>query len=189
MVWTFEKLLIELCAPTLMGVKPASLFRYQADDITNVYEEVDSWNKQLYRHGITITILKECQRQNSFLIYVYRKSKLSEILQNQEVKCFLKEQHYDCKNGIDGYLQTLSTRLCMNQDFPHEIGIFLGYPLDDVIGFIENEGKNCTLCGDWKVYHNPHKAMRQFNIFKKCTQYCKERFAHGATIVQLAVAA
>ena len=27
---TFEELLVEQCAPTLVGVKPASLFRYQA---------------------------------------------------------------------------------------------------------------------------------------------------------------
>ena len=37
-------------------------------------------------------------------------------------------------------------------DFPHEIGLLLGYPPEDVSGFIENGGKNFLCSGYWKVY-------------------------------------
>ena len=50
----------------------------------------------------------------------------------------------------DGMLRQLSRRLCCEADFPHEIGVFLGYPLTDVVGFIENQGRNFTCCGCWK---------------------------------------
>ena len=32
------------------------------------------------------------------------------------------------------------------------MGIFLGYPVDDVAGFINHCGNNCKACGQWKVY-------------------------------------
>ena len=32
-------------------------------------------------------------------------------------------------------------KLKTREDFPHEIGLLLGYPLADVKAFIENEGK------------------------------------------------
>ena len=51
------------------------------------------------------------------------------------------------KKTVDGFLRQLSNRLCLEHDFPHEIGIFLGYPLEDVVGFIENQGKNYTCSG------------------------------------------
>ena len=48
-------------------------------------------------------------------------------------------------------------------DFPHEIGIFLGYPLSDVLGFINNE--TCCCMGAWKVY-SPKKAEYFKSLFK-----------------------
>ena len=35
--------------------------------------------------------------------------------------------------------------------FPHELGLLLGYPVEDVLGFIRNEGRNYLYCGYWKV--------------------------------------
>ena len=42
----------------------------------------------------------------------------------------------------------------MNQgkQFPHEMGLLLGYPVEDVVGFMENNGKNYLYSGYWKVY-------------------------------------
>ncbi len=39
-------------------------------------------------------------------------------------------------------LDVLIERFHCSGEFPHEIGLFLGYPLHDVIGFIFNRGKN-----------------------------------------------
>ena len=188
MVWTFEALLVEICAPTLMGVKAASLFRYSVIDGEDVFDEVDHFNHKLQSFGIRIVILKKCCKSDSYLIYVYRKKLLVPILQDENVKAFLLRNGYDGEDSVEGMLQTLSERLCLQEDFPHEIGIFLGYPLDDVIGFIENEGRNCTCCGYWKVYGNPVHAKKKFNVYDTCTSYCKKLFAHGISVPQLAVA-
>jgi hypothetical protein len=50
-------------------------------------------------------------------------------------------------------------------EFPHEIGIILGYPLPDVEGFVQNKGKNYLLCGYWKVYHDADHAKKIFEKY------------------------
>ena len=64
-------------------------------------------------------------------------------------------------------VDTLCARLSTGGDFPHEVGLFLGYPVEDVIGFIENKGKNCLCCGCWKCYSNACAAQKAFDKFRK----------------------
>ena len=189
MNWTFEELLVELCAPTIIGYKPASLFRYQPMENVDVYQEVAEWNEKLRDSGISVMILKGCRCKKAFLIYVFRILPLSNILMDQKVDKFLAANGYELGSSVSSKLSTLSSRLCLSKEFPHEIGIFLGYPLEDVIGFIENDGENYRYCGHWKVYGNVKKAMHNFNIYNKCTSYCKNQFAKGYSIARLAVAA
>ncbi len=66
--------------------------------------------------------------------------------------------------------------------------MFLGYPLEDVVGFIENHGRNYTCCGCWKAYGDPEAARRRFDQYRRCTAVWKERFRRGAAITQLIAA-
>lgn len=86
-------------------------------------------------------------------------------------------------------MRQLSRRLCCEADFPHEIGVFLGYPLYDVVGFIENAGRNFTCCGCWKAYGDPSAAQRHFAQLNKCTTVYLRLFRSGTPIQRLAVAA
>ena len=73
-------------------------------------------------------------------------------------------------------------------EFPHEVGLFLSYPPEDVKGFIDNRACNFKCAGLWKVYGDEAAARRTFARFKKCTEiYCK-LWREGSTIDQLAVA-
>ena len=188
MEWTFEELLVELCAPTLLGYKPASLFRYKFSKGFQVYDEVQKWNEKLNGFNIYIRILKECCKKDACLIYVYRPKYLSAILSEEEMVAFLEKNGYERHASMEECLDFLSSRLCLDREFPHEIGVFLGYPLMDVVGFIENKGENYMYCGHWKVYGNLKKAVQKFTQYNMCTSYCKERFSHGDTITRLAVA-
>ena len=79
--------------------------------------------------------------------------------------------------------------MCINAEYPHEIGIFLGYPLEDVVGFIENRGWNYTCCGYWKAYGDPAAAQKCFDRYRKCTAVYKDRYARGVPLIELVVAA
>ena len=69
-----EKSLIEHCAPTLAGMKCASLFNYFHSGEQLVREELNELNHLLNGKGVFIEVL--IWRETSALIYVYRKTML-----------------------------------------------------------------------------------------------------------------
>ena len=64
------------------------------------------------------------------------------------------------------------------------VGLFLGYPVDDVTGFIQNKGRNYLLCGYWKVYSDENRARRIFSNYDKCRNYLCNKLAQGESIYQ-----
>lgn len=135
---SFEAVLVEQCATTLAGVKPASLFRYQGADKRQPREAAARWAKELAPYGITIRVLKYCPQTGACLIYLYRAGWLRSILSEPSTRAFLAGQGYGADQSCQELLRQLSRRLCLEREFPHEIGVFLGYPLEDVVGFIRN---------------------------------------------------
>ena len=170
----FETVMIEQCAPVLASLKPAGLFRYETRDCADLARRVKNWNVQLEPKGLRVRVLKGCVRNHRYLVYVYRESRLSAVLADEKVQSFLQQEGYRLPEAgepldVGGMLTQLSRRLCCSEDFPHEIGVFLGYPLGDVVGFIENRGKNFTCCGCWKSYGDPDAAQKHFDQLSKCT--------------------
>ena len=147
---TLEAMLVESCSPTLAGLKPANLFR--CEETPELFSAVFAWNRKLQPSGLQIRVLKRCRSTGSCLIYVCRRAWVQQVLEQQEIRAFLSGEGYDMSRSMDQVLCQLARRLCIQRDFPHEIGIFLGYPLGDVIGFIQNQGRNYTCCGHWKCY-------------------------------------
>lgn len=183
----FEAALVEHCAPTLAGMKPGSLFRCSTGTAAEIRQAADLWDRRLSPLGIRAVILKECPRTGACLVYLYRPSWLTTILRGQHCAAFLQQEGYEMTDLV-GMLAQLSQRLCMERDFPHEIGLFLGYPLDDVVGFIRHRGWNYTLSGCWKVYGDPAPARRRFARYHACTQTSLRRFAQGEPVTALVAA-
>ena len=73
-------------------------------------------------------------------------------------------------------------------EFPHEVGLFLSYPPEDVKGFIDNHAANFKCAGVWKVYGDEQRARQTFEKYKKCTQIYCDLWRSGSGLEQLAVA-
>ncbi len=191
----FETVMIEQCSPVLAGLKAANLFRHETSDRAALYEKVAGWNAQLNGRGIRLLVLKECPRHYRYLVYLYRPARLAPLLERPEVCRFLAGEGYALPDapgsdaGCQALLAQLAGRLACEGDFPHEIGVFLGYPLEDVVGFIENRGQNFTCCGCWKSYGDPNAASRLFAQLNKCTSVYLRLFHSGTPILRLAVVA
>ena len=192
----FEQELIEHCSPTLASIKAASLFTYTYKSLKELHVRVTYWNSKMKRKGITFDILSENVGGNKALIYVYRRADLEKILNRDEIRSFLLNHGYliddneivggvNCENII---LQLKKKFEKLNQ-FPHEIGIFLEYPIGDVKGFIENHGCNCKCTGYWKVYCNEEEAEKTFRKYKKCRDIYMKLWINGRSVMQLTVAA
>lgn len=182
-----EKYLVEHCSPTLASLKTANLFSYacSSEDKLNAY--ISYWNQCMGEKGVSMHILRV--RNHRALVYVCRKQFLKRDMERPGVEGFLKRLGYECID-TDYVVSRLKLRLNECADFPHEIGLFLGYPLGDVIGFMKNSGRNCLCCGCWKVYCNESEAVRIFQKYKKCTAVYMRLWNEGRRSVwQLTVAA
>lgn len=181
-----EKYLVKNCSPTLASIKTANLFSINHLGEENLKKQIEEWNHKLCDKGVSLILLRN--RNNIALVYVCRKSRLREDLSKAGVAEFLKGYGYT-STDVDYAIERLSSRLSTEDEFPHEIGIFLSYPLGDVIGFIENAGKNSKCTGCWKVYCNECEAVKTFAKFKKCREVYSRLWSEGSkTVWQLTVA-
>ncbi len=179
-----DEQVIRHCAPTLASIKTANLFSSFFSDRQEMLDHVRKLNLRLKGKGLRVLPL--CIKENRGLIYVYRPGKLSKDLQNDLAGSLLKKCGYSCIEE-NACLRKLIERINMPSDFPHEIGLFLGYPPEDVDGFI-NRREECKYCGFWKVYGDVDNAQRLFARYRKCTDiYCR-LCREGKSIEKLAVA-
>lgn len=178
-----DKALVAHGSPTLARLKLGSLFSVSREG-GDFDGELARLNAMLEPKGLVLTVLRE--RGGRALMYVYRTSELERSLACPMVQDFLKEHGYESFE-LGGVLDHLRQRLALSEEFPHEIGVFLGYPLSDVIDFIRNDGQNCLCCGCWKVYSNECEALRAFARFRKCKEVYGRLFAQGCPLSQLTV--
>lgn len=180
-----EELLIRHCSPTLAGIKTGNLFACRFPDKAEMRECVRCWNNLLTKKGLRVLPLRF--RNGRALIYLYRPARLSEDLRHGTAERILKERGY-CTDTSEKCVVQLIRRLCEYEEFPHEIGLFLGYPPEDVCGFIENKAGGCKCAGCWKVYGDADAARKTFAKYKKCSGVYAALYAKGTSIERLTVA-
>lgn len=181
-VYLIEQLIAKHCAPALAGIKPSNIVSCQKSEIKNINDEIKKLNKQLNKKDIYIESLCECEKR--VLLIVYRRAVLEAHLNNQKNKAFLTQYGYSEAEVISDYLDIL--RAALKRDmFPHEIGVFLGYPLRDIYSFINHRDDGCLLIGEWRVYHNPEEAEKMFCRFKSCRNALVRKISEGRTLAQI----
>ncbi|MEE1054918.1 MAG: DUF3793 family protein [Acutalibacteraceae bacterium] len=179
-----EELIVRYCSPTLAGMKTGNIFNCTYSDITEMRDSIRRWNKLLVKKGLRILPLRF--QNNRALIYIYRPSRLSRDLRHETASRLLLELGYGMETPERCVVQ-LKKRLGECEEFPHEIGLFLGYPPEDVCGFIENKAGECKCVGCWKVYGDAEAARKIFAKYKKCTDVYCTQLAHGRSIERLTV--
>ena len=181
-----DELLIRHCAPTLAGIKTSNLFGCHYESRALMTEDIRSINLRLRPKGLRALPLQ--YRKRYALIFLYRPDRLVKDLEDEEACRLLEDRGYDCESP-SRCLSRLMERLrrAGKTDFPHEIGLFLGYPPEDVEGFIENQARGSKCAGVWKVYGDEARARAQFEAFQKCTEELFRRWDGGASVEQLAV--
>lgn len=182
-----ENLIAHHCGPALAGIKPANIAACYKSRIPDIHAEIEKLNNQLNCKSIYIEILCECEKR--VLIMVYRKNLLEQQLNNPEMNKFLASYGYPKSGTVNTYIDFLKKRLKKIMDFPHEIGVFLGYPLHDIYGFINHPDEGCLLIGEWKVYENAEAAKKLFSKYKACRKALVKRISSGLTLAQIFCAA
>lgn len=179
-----EDYLIRNCAPTLAGIKTGSLFTCPFDSRETLLDSIRQINRRLAGKGLRLLPLRFSEKKA--LIYLYRPARLRRDLESDTAAQLLQEHGYNtasCEHCVGHLIRKLRAQ----EEFPHEIGLFLGYPAEDVHGFI-TKGPDCCKCtGCWKVYGDEVAARKTFAQYKKCTRVYCDQWAKGKDIERLTV--
>lgn len=179
----FEQAVVAHCSPALTGLKPACLISLSASEYPRLSRLAAWYTRALERRGLRFEVLCRCNRR--FLLLVYRPARLAGWLAREDVARLLEQAGYPAGSELSALLNHLRRRLLRDSGFPHEIGLFLGYPPKDVLGFLAHRGGGCTFCGYWKVYHNEQQARRCFQRFDRCRDILRARLEAGNTLLGL----
>lgn len=164
------------CAPLLTGLKMSNLLHVRADQKEEVF--------RLFQNSpVSCRVLYEWKDRISLLLY--REKQLERYISRDEIRSLLDSFGYEGM-GLEEIIKRLSIRYQNHMEgcrqFPHEIGLLLGYPPEDVTGFIENEGKNFLYSGYWKVYGNPTEARRIFEGYDRAREAVIRMAGNGSGI-------
>ncbi len=178
-----DSLLIRHGAPTLAGLKTGTLFPVSFPSPQDMRSCLLYRNRHLLPKGLRLLPLGT--RRDRTLLYLYRMSALSRDLHHPAVGALLTEFGYPCPHP-EHCLLHLRRQLTATQSFPHEIGLFLGYPPEDVRGFLRDP--SASLCsGYWKVYGDPDAAQLLFARFRACSYIYAKQLAQGIPPEHLAI--
>lgn len=171
---SFEAVLATHCAPVLFGKKPAALFPQRC------LPDCCNW-QQLRLRGFQM--LRLYRGQQPPLIFVYHPRLLQAHLDQELTRHSLEAMGYPTHRDWRAMLAHLCRRFRLAEAFPHEVGFFLGYPPEDVLGFMTG-AEDYKLCGPWKVYGDVDRAVTRFDEYNACRRLLLEHLGQGGSIFQ-----
>ena len=147
------------CAPLICHLKPAQLI------------SISSTQKSDFQTFLKTYQLKHIilYQQKEFLIsLIYNFKALTQLLQQEEIKDYLLKNGYS-SCGFHKSISILKLRMLQYYrnkiDYPNEVGVFLGYTLDDVCAFQKYGGKAALYHGYWSVYSKVKEKKEIFNQY------------------------
>ncbi len=179
-----EQLLIDQCSPTLAGLKTGNMFSVSIEPGQDLCDELRILNRLFREKGIRVVILRRTDKKA--LLYLYRPDYLERDLGCPDARRILEEKGYCCRSAGNCIVQ-LIRHMAEDDEFPHEVGLFLGYPPEDVQCFMKDTRRGVKCTGCWKAYGNEEEARIIFARFRKCTDVYRRELSKGRSLLQLTV--
>ena len=169
------------CSPVLKGVKISNLITMKPGG----WRKIRAYLKK--SRIICIPLYADAEKE---VLFLYRYEQLERHLKNREVREFLRGCGYESFE-VASVLVRLRRRYRLyagiSKEFPHELGVLLGYPVGDVQGFIDNRGENSLTSRYWKVYQNPKEAEKIFDLYDRVKEQALKEIMCGRTLSHVAV--
>ena len=150
-------------------------------------KELARISMKLHNTNISLIILCTCKKRH--LVMVYRAKELEEHLRSKEVSDYLREFGYRRDDFISNLIrlhQRMNGFYNNMKEFPHEVGVFLGYPICDIKGFLENKGERYLHSGYWKIYGNLEETRKKFLSYDEAREIAIDEFLSGRELESIA---
>lgn len=148
-------------APTILKNKPSTIVNLSKDN-RNLYVLWDKYGEEFEKHFSVETYSLKGTNEFKLKLFYKRKSLENHLYKKENIN-FLKKIGYNESEDIEGYLDMLKIRY--KTECPYELGVFLGIPVEDINGFINNSTGDYLLNGYWKVYNNVEEAKKTFEEY------------------------
>lgn len=166
----YIKRILRMIGPVILGSKPV--------EIINIPGDINEKEIKIYQIKsffsncckITYRFINTCDSGKRVLFI--NEKQLAKVLSNKKCINFLKFMGYPSEYELNNYIDELISRL-ESEEFPHEIGIFLGYPLKDVLGFMGYGRKELVGTCNWKIYGDKEISYRIYNNFVRDKEIMK----------------
>ena len=156
------------CAPVITGVKVSNLLNIELSGYRQMVEILKDSDICMYTAAKLRAFVQRDDVQRLMSELGYEDMELSEILAvfREKYQQYLKSRGRFTSKQPAHEDQACGDGALGKEWFPHEMGLLLGYPPEDVEGFILQNGRNALCSGYWKVYENAESKRRTFHIFE-----------------------
>lgn len=149
------------CAPFLAGIKVSNLLIVEERfwmGLCWLCRNTDICVRRLYSCKGKITLL------------LYRRAELEAWLDTAQARRLLGQMGYE-NGGLHSVFARLEEKIgghgSGEMPFPHELGLILGYPPEDVEGFLRKNEQECLYTGYWKVYGHLEEKLELFRDYDR----------------------
>lgn len=167
---------------TIMGIKESNLLIFHEHN-----DMLAQWDEKKYklcsRYHIDHVELYRDKRLLKVLIY--KKELMENLMCTKSARDFLVELGYEAETSLESAFEFLKKRF--KKKCPHEIGLFLGYPVDDVKNFISRPEKKCLYTGYWRVYGNLNASKKKMREFDDAKMFIMQQILKGIPPSQLSI--
>ncbi len=149
------------CAPVISGIKLSNLLTLRREKLADLH-------KLLCGTELSFKVIYPDSER--LVVLVYREDELESYLREERVRAYFEACGYEdvrTEGIFPVFIRRYIRYMEIKRDFPHELGLLLGYPIEDVEGFVRNDGKNFIYCGYWKVYEDVEAKLELFGAYKR----------------------
>ena len=177
---SFDQIIIHSSSPTVCNIKPGNMFFVRNEDFDK--DKYEAWKDAFFKYGL-MTFAKRIS-ESSTAILVLNVCWIRKILADFFVQAYLSGKGYHTNSALT-FVDELCLRMQNNDGFPHEVGVILGYPVEDVIEFENHKGHDCKYCGYWKTYSDVENAKDCQCKYKDCSCFCDQLYNKGYSLNQI----
>ena len=167
----YIKRILEMLGAVILGSKPAEIINVPGskEDKKIKLSQIEAFFSNCSRITYRIITTHDGGKR---VLFINEKS-MEKVLVNKRCINFLKFVGYPADYQLNDYMDELVFRL-QSEELPHEIGVFLGYPLKDVLGFMGYGKNELVEVKNWRIYGDKEISYEVYNNFMRDKAIMKE---------------
>ena len=167
----YIKRILEMLGAVILGSKPAEIINVPGskEDKKIKLSQIEAFFSNCSRITYRVITTHDGGKR---VLFINEKS-MEKVLVNKRCINFLKFVGYPADYELNDYMDELVFRL-QSEEFPHEIGVFLGYPLKDVLGFMGYGKNELVEVRNWRIYGDKEISYEVYNNFMRDKAIMKE---------------